>query len=194
MRLEDLDLQAHVREAQARAHEAARTLSRLGALRAQAIVSASELDGAEAAYRSSVAALDAAAAVLDYATIRAPFRGTLLRKFKEVGEAVTGSGVPDPLFRIADLSQLKVTAEVPERDIAGLRVGQRAEVSTDAYPDDRFDATVSRVGLAIGRKTLRSDDPRERFDEKVLEVELRLAADARLKSGMTVDVVFQGPE
>ena len=45
--------------------------------------------------------------------------------------------------------------------------------------------------MAIGRKNLRSDDPRERLDEKVLEVELSLAADARLKSGMTVDVVFQ---
>jgi RND family efflux transporter MFP subunit len=194
VRLEDRDLQARVREAEARATEATLALKRMRALRTEAVVSASELDAAEAAYRSSAAALDEARAVLEYATITAPFRGTVLRKFKEVGEGVAGNGAPEPLFRIADLSRLKVTAEVPERDIAALRVGERAEVRTDAYPEDRFGATVSRVGLAIGRKTLRSDDPRERLDEKVLEVELSLAADARLKSGMTVDVVLESTQ
>jgi len=194
VRLEDRDLQARVREAAAGATEAALALRRMRLLRAEAVVSASELDAAEAAYRSRAAALDEARAILQYATITAPFRGTVLRKFKEVGEGVTGNGVSEPLFRIADLSRLKVTAEVPELDIAALRVGERAEVRTDAYPEDRFGATVSRVGLAIGRKTLRSDDPRERLDEKVLEVELSLAADARLKSGMTVDVVLEATE
>jgi hypothetical protein len=52
---------------------------------------------------------------------------------------------------------------------------------------------VSRVGLAVGRKRLRSDDPRERLDEKVVEVELTLNGDARLRSGMSVDVVFATP-
>jgi HlyD family secretion protein len=194
VRLEDGDLRARVRVAAARTREAARALRRTTALRAKAIVSASEFDAAEAAYLSDAAALDEAKAVLEYATIKAPFRGTVLRKFKEVGEGATTNGGPDPLFRIGDLSRLKVTAEVPERDIAALRVGQFAEVRTEAYPDDAFGATVSRVGLAIGRKNLRSDDPRARLDEKVLEVELSLAADARLKSGMTVDVVFQVPQ
>ncbi len=69
-----------------------------------------------------------------------------------------------------------------------MRLDQRAMVTTEAYPGERFAATVTRIGLAVGRKKARSDDPRERIDEKVVEVELALAADARLKSGMTVDV------
>ena len=119
-----------------------------------------------------------------------------MRKFKEVGEAVSTTIGPDPLFRLADLSRLKVTAEIPENDIAPVHAGQRAEVTTDAYPGERFSATVARVGLAAGRKRLRSDDPRERLDEKVIEVELHLAGDVRLRSGMTVDVsvdVDEGP-
>ena len=190
VRLEDLDLRSRVRKVEARAAEAALTLKRMRALRADGIVSASELDRAESAYRTLAAALDEARTVLDYATIKAPFRGTVLRKFKEAGEGVAVNGAPDPLFRIADLSRLKVVAEVPESEIAAVRAGQPAAVSMDAYPGERFTATVSRVGSAVGRKTLRSDDPRKRLDEKVIEVELALVGDARLKSGMTVDVVF----
>jgi RND family efflux transporter MFP subunit len=189
--LEDHDLEAKMHEAAAHATNAQQALARLRRLRADAIVSASDLDRAEADARSADAALDLARVTLEYATIRAPFRGTMVRKFKEVGEGVLVSGIPEPLFRIADLSRLKVRAEVPEIDIAGVRVGQTAEVTLEAYPGERFSGTVMRVGLAVGRKQLRSDDPRERRDEKVVEVELELPGDARLKSGMTVDVAFR---
>ncbi len=160
-------------------------------LRREALVSASDLDRVEAEARSAEAALDLARVILDYATIKALFTGTMVRKFKEVGEGVLLSGIPEPLFRIADLSRSKVRAEVPETDIAGVRTGEAADVTPEAYPGERFAATVTRVGLAVGRKHLRSDDPRERRDEKVVEVELALAGDPRLKSGMTVDVTFR---
>jgi hypothetical protein len=71
-----------------------------------------------------------------------------------------------------------------------VHAGQTAEVTLEAYPGERFAAAVIRVGLAVGRKQLRSDDPRERRDDKVVEVELALPGDPRLKSGMTVDVTF----
>jgi multidrug resistance efflux pump len=128
--------------------------------------------------------------MLEYATVKAPFAGTLVRKFKEVGESVATNGPADPVFRIADLSRLKVTAEVPENDIAAIRIEQEGVVTADAYPSELFSARVLRIGLAVGRKRLRSDDPRERLDEKVIEVELGLSGHAKLKSGMTVDVVF----
>jgi len=188
--LENLDLQARVRQAAARAQEARAALGRVRTLRAQRVAAASELDAAEAAHASAAAALDEAQAMLDYTTVRAPFRGTVVRRFKEVGEAVTVNAVADPLFRLVDLSRLRVMAEVPEIDIAAIGIGQPTEVVTDAYPDTRFAAQVARIGLAAGRKRLRSDDPRERLDEKVIEVELHLARDARLLSGMTVDVAI----
>ena len=190
VRLESHDLEARVHDAAARDANARQALARMRALRSEAIVSASDLDRAEAEGRSAAANLELARVTLDYATIRAPFAGTMVRKFKEVGEGVLVSGLPEPLFRIADLSRLKVRAEVPETDIAGVRSGETADVTLEAYPGERFTATVTRVGLAAGRKLLHSDDPRERRDEKVVEVELALAADARLKSGMTVDVAF----
>jgi RND family efflux transporter MFP subunit len=194
VQLEDRDLEARVREAAARAHAARLALDRTRKLSTERVVSVSELDSASSEHAAAAATLDAERATLEYATIRAPFHGTLVRKFKEVGEAVSISVGPDPLFRLADLSRLKVRAEVPENDIAAVRSGQRAEVTTDAYAGERFPATVARVGLAAGRKRLRSDDPRERLDEKVIEVELHLPGDARLRSGMTVDVVIEVDE
>jgi membrane fusion protein (multidrug efflux system) len=190
VQLEDRDLRTRVRGAAARAEEARRALERTRALHERGIASASELDHAESAWLTLAAALDEARVMLDYASVEAPFRGMLVRKFKEVGESVTTSGGPDPLFRIADLSRLRVIAEVPEGDIAVIRVGQTARVTSDAYPDERFAATVLRLGLAVGRKQLRSDDPRERLHEKVVEVELELPGEDRLRSGMTVDIVF----
>jgi len=50
---------------------------------------------------------------------------------------------------------------------------------------------VSKIALAAGRKKLRSDDPRERLDEKIVEVELELPRNEALRSGMTVDVVIE---
>jgi RND family efflux transporter MFP subunit len=190
VRLEDRDLRARLRGAEARAAEAARSLRRTRALSKKGFAASSDLDRAESTYLTSSAELDEARVMLDYATIKAPFGGTLVRKFKEVGESVSVSSGPDPLFRLADLSRLKVTAEVPEGDIAAIGAGQEARVSADAYPSERFPATVQRVGLAVGRKRLRSDDPRERLDEKVIEVELELMGNTPLKSGMTVDIVF----
>jgi RND family efflux transporter MFP subunit len=189
--LDDGDLRARVHAAEARAREAAVALARVRALHADAIVSASELDRADAAARTSAAALEEARAMLGYATIQAPFPGTLLRKLKESGEAVSISGAPDPVFRIADLSRLEVTAEVPERDLAAVHEGQPAVVTAEPYPDTRFEGVVTRVGHAVGRKRLRSDDPRERLAERVVEVAVALPRDRRLRSGLTVDVTFE---
>jgi RND family efflux transporter MFP subunit len=187
VQLEDRDLEARVRESAARARLARLAFERIGKLHDERIVSASELDRVASEDAAAAATLDETRAMLAYATVRAPFRGTVVRKFKEVGEAVSISIGPDPLFRLADLSRLKVVVEVPENDIAAVRTGQPAEVTTDAYAGERFPATVARVGLAAGRKRVRSDDPRERLDEKIVEVELHLAGDPRLRSGMTVD-------
>jgi multidrug resistance efflux pump len=159
-------------------------------LREQGVAADEELDRAESEYLTRLAALEEARVLLSYASIKAPFAGTLVHRYKEIGESVTTSSGPDPLFRIADLSRLKVLAEVPESDIAAIHLDQHAEVASDAYPEARFTARVHRIGLAVGRKQVHSDDPRERLHEKVIEVELELTRDPRLRSGMTVDVVF----
>ena len=55
---------------------------------------------------------------------------------------------------IVELSQgLEVSARVPESDIGRIQPGQTAKIRVDAYPDERFQATVSEVAPAPRKKT-----------------------------------------
>lgn len=61
----------------------------------------------------------------------------------------------NPLFVITDIQRLWVIADVPERSIGNIKPGQDVSVETDAYPDERFEARVDRVGIALDPNTRR---------------------------------------
>jgi cobalt-zinc-cadmium efflux system membrane fusion protein len=54
---------------------------------------------------------------------------------------------------IADLASLWVLADIYENDLHRIRVGQKAEVTTAAYPDERFMATISRISDVVDPTT-----------------------------------------
>jgi HlyD family secretion protein len=103
------------------------------------------------AARAGVAGAEAACAkarhLLDGATIRAPFDGTVVLKRVEVGSVVQPLGfqVPASICDLADLSELEVELWVAERDIGRLAPGQRARVRLEAHPERKYDGKVSRV-------------------------------------------------
>src|SRR5262249_15201651 len=91
--------------------------------------------------------LEMAQAELAKTRIRAPFRGTVLRKNAEVGEMVApvslgGSGSRGAIVTIADLDSMDVEVDVNESYIGRLRLGQPARVTVDAYGDTVFAARV----------------------------------------------------
>lgn len=57
------------------------------------------------------------------------------------------------LFQIADLSRVWVQAEVYEKDLARIRVGQTAFISVDTYPDQKFTGDVTYIGDILDPKT-----------------------------------------
>lgn len=63
--------------------------------------------------------------------------------------------LPNPLFIVTDLARLWVLVDVPERSAADIHPGQVVTLETDAYPDQRFAATVDRVGLVLDPGTRR---------------------------------------
>ncbi len=73
-------------------------------------------------------------------TYRAPANGIVLAK-----PAIQGArfAAGEALFRIADLSRVWIIADVYERDLARVRVGQSAQVTLDAFPSRRFEAKVA---------------------------------------------------
>ncbi|MEO1207210.1 MAG: efflux RND transporter periplasmic adaptor subunit [Pseudomonadota bacterium] len=123
--------------------------------------------------------------------IRAPFDGTVLNVFGRVGETVAAGGGGQPLVSFGDLDHLRVRAEVEERDVAKVRVGQKVIVRADAFPDQEFEGTVTEVASALGSPRITSRGPRRPNDVDVLEVVADLDGTPPLLTGMRVDVFFK---
>ena len=103
---------------------------------------------AKAQYEQSKANLAKAQRNLSYATIYSPIDGVVINKAVEEGQTVA-AGINTPtLFNIAaDLTQMRVIADVDEADIGGITEGLRASFTVDAYPDEVFEGTVAQVRL-----------------------------------------------
>jgi HlyD family secretion protein len=127
---------------------------------------------------------DEAKARLDRLTVRAPYAGEVLQIKYRVGEYYQPQ--TDPLMTYGDTSRLRVRMDVDERDIAKVRLGQAAYAAADAFPGRKFTAKVSEIGRRMGRKNVRTDDPVERVDTKILEVVLDLEQGQDLPPGLRV--------
>jgi H+-transporting ATPase len=94
------------------------------------------------------ASLRAAEDNLDATNIVSPADGTVISRNIAVGQMVAPSAEAPALFTIAgDLARLKIDAGVPESDIGGIKLGDKARFTVDTYPDRSFEAVVHRPPL-----------------------------------------------
>jgi multidrug resistance efflux pump len=143
---------------------------------------------AQANLQLAQAQLDNARALLEKTYIRSPIDATVLRKHHREGESVSNStSAPDPIFTIGDKSALRIRVDVDEADVSKLTLGQRAYVTADAYGDKRFPGHVVRIGEELGRKNVRTDEPTERVDMKILETLVELDKAVELPVGLRVN-------
>lgn len=142
---------------------------------------------AQAHLASAEAMLAEAKARFDRSQVRAPIDGVVLRRYRRTGETV-GDNPPTPIARIGDVTQRRVRADIDEADVARIHVGQPVYVTATAFGIQRFPGTVVRVGSQLGRKNVRTDEPTERVDTKVLETLVALQPGAPLPIGLRVDV------
>ncbi len=129
----------------------------------QRIIPAAELDRARTAVESQRASLTAieqriqqaqanvAAArdTLSKTTMTAPMSGVITALPVEEGEVAVIGTMNNPgtkLLTIADMSVVEAVMEVDETDIPNVKVGQRATVTIDAYPNKTFNGLVTEVG------------------------------------------------
>jgi RND family efflux transporter MFP subunit len=119
---------------------------------------------------------------IGYATLYAPISGTVIKKNVEVGEMALGGAVTEStsIATIASDGQLETQADVPESDIINVKVGQKAQVTFDAFPaSDVLDATVTEI------------DPASTVIQDVVYYQVKLSfakPDPRLKVGMSTNV------
>ena len=126
--------------------EAAREVENVEALRAaaQQQVAAAEAEGTAAASlaEGSAAGVDVQRANVGYTVVRSPVDGYAVTRDLEPGATV----VPGlPIFTIADASVIWVSANIDERELDGLRVGQPATITLRSNPTRTMAGTVARI-------------------------------------------------
>lgn len=102
---------------------------------------------------------------LSYTDIVAPISGVIAQRMVKVGNLIQ---LNSPLFRIVDTSNLEATLNVPEREIATMRVGAQVNMQVDALPGMLFEGHISRISPVVdaGSGTFRvvcAFDPNERL-------------------------------
>lgn len=140
---------------------------------------------ATAQLRAAEARRDQARAALERLRIVAPVGGEILEIRNRVGEYVVPSPT-EPLVVLGDTSRLRARLDVDERDVARVQLGAEAIVRVDAFPGRDFRGRVVELGQRMGRKVLRTDEPTERIDTKILETVVELEAFDGLLPGIRV--------
>lgn len=183
---------AKVAQQQAALRHATLTLDRMKALIKNQFVSQQDLDNAQVTFDAAVAVLESLRAQvtqmevalaqaetnLAYSYIRAPFAGYVAERNLDTGAYVTGttastSTMSRGILSVHDINTVRVLIEVVEKDIPLITIGQKAELRAEAYPDQVFEGTVTRVVQALNRAT------------RTMTVEIDLPnKDRRLKGGM----------
>jgi HlyD family secretion protein len=89
--------------------------------------------------------------------IRAPVNGTILERAVERGEFVTTSfvgerGAKGYVVSLADLNDLEVELDISQADFAKLHSAQRGVITTDAFPDRRYDGFIKEISPEANRQ------------------------------------------
>jgi len=98
----------------------------------------------------AVARLEAGGEPAQYLELTAPFAGSIMEAHTLSGAAVESG---QQIFKIADLSVVDVVAEIPERALPLVRIGQRASIGIAAYPTMRFAGEVERLRDELNPET-----------------------------------------
>ena len=83
-------------------------------------------------------------------TLKAPFAGVVTKAQASTGDFVDESR---EVFAVANLSQVWVQAEVYEKDLGRIRVGQNASITVDTYPNEHFNGRVAYISDVLDPQT-----------------------------------------
>ncbi len=125
---------------------------------------------------------------LDNTVIRAPIDGTILERNVEKGEFVTTGFVGDKgakgyVVSIANLRDLQVELDINQNDFAKLGPKQPGIVTTDAYPDRKYEGAITEISPEANRQ------------KATVQVKVKiLQPDDYLRPEMNASVAFYSPE
>lgn len=191
-----IQAQERLRDAQLGPQRVRAKQDEIRALEAQRAMDQSAIEQAKAALAQALATINHAEAGQREAvstrsdlTIMAPTDGVVMTRTTEEGEVLTAGS---PIVTLVDLDRLYLRVFVPEVQIGMLRLGLRAQIYTDAFPDQPFPATVRYISSRAEFTPREVQTPEERV-KLVYAVKLYLDAnpDHRLTPGLPADAMIR---
>jgi RND family efflux transporter MFP subunit len=149
-RLDELEYRADLEIARVALNETKLAFERAERLKEENLVSPESYEQALSAHESAQARFDASRILLGYTEIKAPFDGLIIARYVKQAEQVSAN---TPLYRLSDFDPLLCPVQVPERDLPRLHLRQRAYLTVEPYPEERFDASVLRVSPVVDAST-----------------------------------------
>ncbi|MBV6848782.1 efflux RND transporter periplasmic adaptor subunit [Xanthomonas euvesicatoria] len=151
------EARAELASARSEAQQAEATAKRWQSLLQSQSVSRQEVEERQTAWRSRRAQVNALQAAVDraqtlqqYKRLRSPFNGVVTVRNTDVGALInTGTATGTELFIISDTRRLRVYVSVPQRQVALIAVGGKAEFRVPERPNRAYTATVHSLSQAI---------------------------------------------
>jgi HlyD family secretion protein len=194
-RLQQQTVQQQLTEAKANLNSTVNTISdqlneakaKLGSIKEVRVV---DVKLAEAEVQSAITAVQQAKADYNLTYLKSPIDGRILKVHAKTGEVSSNQGIVE----IGKTSQMYVLAEVYQTDIGKIRIGQKATITSTAFPK-KIKGTVTEIGLQVDRQNILSVNPAADTDRRIIEVKIRIddPADSQRVAGLTnlqVDVAI----
>jgi membrane fusion protein, multidrug efflux system len=145
------------------------------------VISQQEFDAVDSAFAEEKSRYGTAAANMNYTHIRAPFSGSIARRYKYPGDLISSAnkGDQNPIFLLVNEATLRVVINVPQIDLANVQVGSPVDIHVDTFPDRIFTGMVSRLDKLLDAST--------KTQRVLIDID---NADRKLHAGMFGSVVL----
>jgi RND family efflux transporter MFP subunit len=141
-KVDDELLQLQLKNAEIGLEGASNDNNRFSSLVKENAVSGSQAEKINMNYRSSEVQKKLILKQIKNTAISAPFSGVITRKMFDLGSFV-GQGTP--IYEIVDISSLKLTVFVPERDVLKFKLNETVSISVDLYGDKPFKGKIMQI-------------------------------------------------
>jgi HlyD family secretion protein len=140
-----------------------------------------DIAAAQTEVENAIATLKHTQTELAGAYIKAPMAGQIIKIHTRVGEKISDSGIAE----LAANDQMMAVAEVYQTDIAQVKLGQQAVITSKAFVGE-LRGSIAQIGRQVIRQNVFSNQPGENLDRRVIEVKIRLnPQDSKRVAGFT---------
>lgn len=167
---------AQLKLAKANLEKATQDLNKYEILVKSDAVSKQQYEAIKQLHDAATAAYAQAKTASGNSSVSAPFSGYITKRYIERGSTIM-QGMP--LFDIAALNEMKLVIKLTSKELEQIQIGQRVEITTDAFPEEIYTGSVSKKQVLA--------DMSKRYD---MVISVTNKSDKVLKSGMYGTVIF----